>query len=248
MTSKSTNGSSSPRLYLTPQLAKRKDGLAPSLFDMKNDTSNMEKSMPYGAARKWYRTNSSMLLQVEEPRAVFELQTLTEAIHTALSDLDELEIDFQPKGCVWTCRISDEKEEVEYYIQVTNKANDVHGETNYLVDAWLLPDKELASPAAPPLQGYKVAKVLFDTVALKVRKAVVRIQFPEFPEGCKEKPFREVYQLNARVCTTTPFLALRLSPPFCFQCHSHHCCLAQIRIVCHRVPRHSPSHWSQGCH
>jgi hypothetical protein len=34
---------------------------------------------------------------------------------------------------------------------------------------------------------------------LQVRKAIVKLEFPEFPEGCKGKPFRDVYQLNARV-------------------------------------------------
>jgi hypothetical protein len=29
----------------------------------------------------------------------------------------------------------------------------------------------------------------------------VRLEFPEFPEGCKGRAFREVYQLNARVST-----------------------------------------------
>ena len=39
----------------------------------------------------------------------------------------------------------------------------------------------------------------FDDIALDVRKALVRVEFPVFPEGCQGKTFREVYQLNARV-------------------------------------------------
>lgn len=39
----------------------------------------------------------------------------------------------------------------------------------------------------------------FRVVALDVQKALVRVEFPEFQEGCKDKTFREVYQLNARV-------------------------------------------------
>lgn len=41
----------------------------------------------------------------------------------------------------------------------------------------------------------------FELVALDVEKALVRVEFPEFNEGCKDKTFREVYQLNARVIT-----------------------------------------------
>ena len=42
-------------------------------------------------------------------------------------------------------------------------------------------------------------KKVFDEVALDVKKAVVRCEMPEFPEGCKGRTFREIYQLNARV-------------------------------------------------
>lgn len=39
----------------------------------------------------------------------------------------------------------------------------------------------------------------FMNVVLDVKKALIRVEFPLFPEGCKDKTFREVYQLNARV-------------------------------------------------
>jgi len=44
-----------------------------------------------------------------------------------------------------------------------------------------------------------IFKKMFDEVALSVKKAIVKCEFPEFPEGCKGRPFREVYQLNARL-------------------------------------------------
>ena len=39
----------------------------------------------------------------------------------------------------------------------------------------------------------------FGDMVLDVRKALVRVEFPVFPEGGKEKTFKETYQLNARV-------------------------------------------------
>ena len=39
----------------------------------------------------------------------------------------------------------------------------------------------------------------FELIALDLKKALVRVEFPMFLEGCREKTFREVYQLNARV-------------------------------------------------
>jgi hypothetical protein len=43
------------------------------------------------------------------------------------------------------------------------------------------------------------AKAVFEMLSIAVWKAVVRLEVPEFPEGCKGVAFREVYQLNARV-------------------------------------------------
>lgn len=40
---------------------------------------------------------------------------------------------------------------------------------------------------------------VFNDIGLDIRKALARVEFPIFEEGCKEKTFREVYQLNARV-------------------------------------------------
>ena len=41
---------------------------------------------------------------------------------------------------------------------------------------------------------------VFRLIVLDLQKALVRIEFPKFREGCGDKTFREVYQLNAKVC------------------------------------------------
>jgi len=50
----------------------------------------------------------------------------------------------------------------------------------------------------------------FELIALDVKKALVRVEFPMFPEGCREKTFREVYQLNARVSDVVLFMFLSM--------------------------------------
>jgi len=40
---------------------------------------------------------------------------------------------------------------------------------------------------------------VYTNIGLDIRKSLVRIEFPSFSEGCQDKTFREVYQLNARV-------------------------------------------------
>uniref|UniRef100_A0A6U3VKJ7 Protein kinase domain-containing protein n=1 Tax=Ditylum brightwellii TaxID=49249 RepID=A0A6U3VKJ7_9STRA len=42
-------------------------------------------------------------------------------------------------------------------------------------------------------------KETFDFIGFDIKKALVRCEMPEFPEGCKGKTFRELYQLNARL-------------------------------------------------
>lgn len=39
----------------------------------------------------------------------------------------------------------------------------------------------------------------FKDLILDLRKALTRLEFPMFPEGCRGRTFREVYQLNARL-------------------------------------------------
>ncbi len=52
---------------------------------------------------------------------------------------------------------------------------------------------------AAPGPWEKTNMKAFGDLVLDVRKSLVRVEFPVFPEGCKSKTFREVYQLNARV-------------------------------------------------
>jgi hypothetical protein len=200
-----------PELYLTPQLKKRRDGLCPSLFL----SSAPAKPVP-GGVSKVYRTNSNLLLQVPEregvSKEVSELQTLVESVTKGLKAVigptkDVTSMDFTPQGSLWNLTFAPKHADAagNYRIEVICKANEVEGVTNFVLDTLLLPQGEAdPNPLAPPMKGYREAKQAFDNIAIAVRKGVVRLEFPEFPEGCKGKAFREVYQLNARVSSRTP--------------------------------------------
>ena len=205
--------SETPRLYMTPHLAKRKDGLCPSLF---HDVSNAKpmKEKP-GFVHKSYQTNSKLLLKVQDkqgvPREVVELQTIIEAIKRALKAVmnDEktkqmASMRFNPEGCIWKMEFdpSHGDAHTSYRMEVICQANagGSKGVTNYYVDSVLIPKRPVdPNPLASELDGYKAAKAVFERVAIIVRKAIVRLELPEFPEGCRNKQFKEVYQLNARV-------------------------------------------------
>lgn len=200
----------SPKLYMTPQVAKRRDGLCPSLFDLGLDLSQAAKRNP-GGLNKTYRTTSDLLLQIkdrdgskkEEIEAVILVQSITEGIKEMVGpDADIVGFQFRPEGCEWILQLNSTLNDADknYELEVVLFANAVQGVTHYVADTLLVTKGQRdPNPLAPPLKGYREAKQVFEHLALKVRKSVVRHEFPDFPEGCKGRPFREVYQLNARV-------------------------------------------------
>ena len=198
----------SPQLYMTPQLQKRRDGLCPGLFLADGDGKS--KRYP-GGLSKDYRTNSKLLLQIEEregiPREILELQTVVDSVSAALKEFvshsrEVISLDFIPKGCTWVIELNSSLGEADenFRLEVKVLANDINGITNYVAETVLQPKVTVdPSPIAPPLPGTKEVKPVFDLLCIAVRKSVVRLEFPEFPEGCKGVSFREIYQLNARV-------------------------------------------------
>jgi hypothetical protein len=42
-------------------------------------------------------------------------------------------------------------------------------------------------------------KNAMEWVSYGIRRSMARSMFPQFPEGCQGRPFREIYQLNKKV-------------------------------------------------
>ena len=70
---------------------------------------------------------------------------------------------------------------------------------SYVVDIHLLSDDAVGSAQLSDPDRVALTKKFFDEVVLDVKKAVVRCEMPEFPEGLKGNIFRDIYQLNVRV-------------------------------------------------
>ncbi|KAI2494611.1 serine/threonine protein kinase [Fragilaria crotonensis] len=175
----------SPQVYMTPQLQKRRDGLAPSLLRL----SAREPQDPKTALTKSYQTSSKYLtvsvvnsVDVDDSK---ELQKIVDSVATTLEELvdrttgskDLASLKFLATGCKWTLEFSPSLRADSHVLEVVSEEGGSFTSTS----------------------GFKDAKAAFDLVALQVRKAVVACEFPEFPEGCKGIPFRDVYQLNARL-------------------------------------------------
>lgn len=191
---------------MTPQLQKRRDGLAPSLLEL----ASREPQDPKTSLLKSYQTSSKYLassvincVNVDDSQ---ELQKIVDSIATTLEELvdrdsgtkDLASIKFQATGCKWTLEFNPTLRADDHKLEVVCCACEEGGNQGnaYIVDTTLVPKKSGSSQTGA---GFKEAKAAYDFVGLQVRKAVVRCEFPEFPEGCKGKPFRDIYQLNARL-------------------------------------------------
>jgi hypothetical protein len=207
----------SGKIYMTPQLAKRRDGLCPSLLgDNHAGTIAPKPGVGNAAMIKSYQTNTRHLnpsiKDLENDSE--ELKYITDSIHSFLREIvdekkqttDLISLKFQPKGCTWTMELNPNHGAPNYVMQVVCLAKGAgNNTTTYMVDT-LLVGKDAKSIASTTLPGFREAKATFESVGLVVRKAVVKCEFPAFPEGCKGRAFREVYQLNARVgsCVESP--------------------------------------------
>ena len=200
-----------PALYLTPQLEKRRDGLAPKFFDLNKQVDMNSKT----DLTKAYRTSSKYLNS--DGNVEHELQRIIDSITDTLQTLvdpagkkDLIKITFEPKGCTWNLRFNPNlRAEAFQLLVVCSCCPEDSQNVAFVVETTLVPKSDAVQGQNE--LGFKEGKATFDFVALQVRKAVVMCEFPDFPEGCKGKPFRDIYQLNARVSATMSKCFERLS-------------------------------------
>ena len=187
-----------PALYLTPQLEKRKDGLAPTYFDVNKEVDSSKTSMT-----KAYRTSSKYLnkcdgIEHELQRIIDSITETLEGMVDSSGKKDLAKMTFEPTGCTWTLQFNPNLRAEAFEMDVLCSCCPEDSENvAYVVETTLVPKGRSSAGEKDP--GFKEAKACFDFCVLQVRKAVVKCEFPDFPEGCKGKPFRDVYQLNARV-------------------------------------------------
>lgn len=195
-----------PTLYLTPQLEKRPDGLAPSLLNLRS-FSHSKKFPEKAVLYKNYRTSSQFLKATPKDDSR-ELQTIVDSITSTLEYMtdvkngtkDFISLTFEPQGCLWTLEFNPNLRAQAYQMHVVCRAcADIDDHNAYLVDSMMLAKGNSQEKHSPSDSIFKEAKEAFEFAALQIRKAIVKLEFPDFPEGCKGRPFRDVYQLNARV-------------------------------------------------
>ena len=87
-------------------------------------------------------------------------------------------------------------------------------------------------------------------ISYGIRRSMARSMFPQFPEGCRGRPFREVYQLNKKVRTVVLCVALLIWWYLCFpvcdlSLHLHQSSIPdQKRNILHSLSWCPSSNWT----
>lgn len=111
------------------------------------------------------------------------------------------DVEFEPNGCTWTATAipHDVDETFTIKLDCSEVIEDSDPEENLSDSKEFKRHYEVNMSRSSVRFDPGKAKEIFQLISLDVRKSIVRLDLPEFPEGCKGKVFREIYQLNARV-------------------------------------------------
>ena len=193
-------------LYLTPALEKRDDDLCPALL-------LDEYLKPVGSSstemRACYETCSQFLNEAVRNEADLskEMDFLTESISAFLGRIVDgvgevkplVSLLFTKSGCTWTMDVNPDLAE-GYQIETACYAREYDdGATHFLFETCLFQQGNDAIVSSKSIADIPELSAVFELASVAVRKAVVKCEFPEFPEGGKERGFKEVYKLNAKV-------------------------------------------------
>jgi hypothetical protein len=204
--------------YITPQLGQREDNLCPQKLSdsytscMSDDNGGVWFSRTTALCRTNSRYLNSTVRKLQDDS--LELEFITSSITEFLRQLGMKDpnisgMEFFAQGCTWTLDLDAATLGTpNYQIHVSCFARREKDEdTTTFILATSLFDKEEKSLASKSLPGFADAIQTFDKAALSVRKAVVRCEFPKFPEGLRvvgehtkeAKLFKEVYKLKSMV-------------------------------------------------
>lgn len=200
--------------YVTRQIAARDDGLSPTRLPSDySATLHTQDVMPDAPLRVSYETSSKLLNSEirEKGDSSAELEFLCESISNYLVvNVDEEEhqsaltsLDFEIEGCIWKMGLNpnlDKEGEFQVHVTLAGKrdGNDRKSSIWVARTALVYADDHSEVPKSDVVDLPDL-KATVDQTALVIRKAIIKCELPEFPEGGKNRRFKEVYKLNAKV-------------------------------------------------
>ena len=194
--------------YLDEKIRARDDGLAPTKLpdDYTGTTAETDLRLILS-----YQTKSQLLNRNvrEKKDTSAELEFICESISkSVLENVDEDEknsalvsLDFEIEGCVWKMDLNPSLAASDFQIHVTllAMAGDEGVGTIWVTQTYLVDINGDIMTKSLINKKYPLARAALEQTALVIRKAVIKCEFPEFPEGGKGRPFKKVYKLNAKV-------------------------------------------------
>ena len=196
-------------VYVDDQIGARDDGLCPTKLsdDFTGSLSKISDTFIEACQTNSHLMNHDVR---EAKNTSTELEFLCKAISRhIIENVDEedcktvlISLDFEAEGCVWKMDVNPELALPGLQIQVRllAKADEAVG-TIWVAQTYMVDTKSTYSGPLSKSQLKKlgIARIIVEQTSLVIRKAVLRCEFPEFPEGCKGTLFKEVYKLNAKV-------------------------------------------------
>jgi hypothetical protein len=201
----------STELHLDAQINARDDGLCPTKLADDYTVSATHVSDAFVVA---CQTNSQLLNRHvrDKNNTSAELEFICQSISRhIIENVDEVErksalisLDFEIEGCVWKMDLNPDLATPGLQVQVKLLARADKALGMIWVTQTYMVDTKSTTKYFQPLSRTQfkkmgVAKLVVEQTSLVIRKAVLRCEFPEFPEGCKGRSFKEVYKLNAKV-------------------------------------------------
>ena len=198
--------------YLEREIGNREDGLCPTKLP-DDFTGTLVETNEFLIT---CQTNSHLLNRAirDKNDGSAELEFLCESISKfILENVDEEEkksalisLDFEIEGCIWKMDLNPNLAAPGLQINVTLMAKDDENAGTIWVTESCLVDLNEGGYIMSKLEvkKYPTAVAALEQTSLVIRKAMKQCEFPEFPEGGKDRRFKEIYKLNAKVSPKAP--------------------------------------------
>lgn len=162
-------------------------------------------------ASKSFLTMNDMPLVVEHLSMSFADVTGQSYGNNELHLYKFTELNFSPQGVAWNGIVEFKRRETDsqnreqfvtgrFGIKAYCRLFDIEGRFNTDRDIYSV-DLELSIPRGASSAQKVAIKKTFDEVSYDTKRTLLMLDLPEFPEGCKGKRFRSIYQLNSKLKT-----------------------------------------------
>jgi len=166
-----------------------------------------------------FAANAVIHREMDEMEDGVSLKSLIRSVYDALESAERCRVvDFNPSGCKWRAILAyedevedevlsalmsaEDKMDTHYclYAACCEKLGDRSPFPEYSIDIALMPPR--IEPSFIPPQLKVIQKEIgrtFEDICYAVKKAVVKLELPKFPQGSSGKMFKDVYRMEKEI-------------------------------------------------